>query len=135
MMVHQRFNYFLKCSSRFFSKELKYSSSCIPKCNSFYLIFSGGVMSFLTIFPSCFMIQKLSGMRYLNPSLSSLELSWYSFQLKPSIGNVAICGTYQRSKFPPILSLKAVFISSLISSKQLFQLVVGCHLIILRCFP
>ena len=30
-------------------EELKYSSSCIPKCNSFYLIFWGGVMSFLII--------------------------------------------------------------------------------------
>ena len=30
-------------------EELKYSSSCIPKCNSFYLIFWGGVMSLLTI--------------------------------------------------------------------------------------
>ena len=30
-------------------EELKYSSSCIPKCNSFYLIFWGGDMSFLTI--------------------------------------------------------------------------------------
>ena len=30
-------------------EEFKYSSSCIPKCNSFYNIFWGGVMSFLTI--------------------------------------------------------------------------------------
>ena len=27
-------------------------------------------------------------------STSSLELSWYRFHLKPSIGNVAICGAY-----------------------------------------
>ena len=33
----------------FFSEELKYSSSCIPKCNSFYLIIWGGVMSLLII--------------------------------------------------------------------------------------
>ena len=30
-------------------EEFKYSSSCIPKCNSFSLIFWGGVMSFLII--------------------------------------------------------------------------------------
>ena len=35
MMVHQGFNSFSKCSSRFFSEEFKHSSSCIPKCNSF----------------------------------------------------------------------------------------------------
>ena len=49
MMVHQGFNSFSKCSSRFFSEELKYSSSSILKCNSFNLIFWGGVMSFLII--------------------------------------------------------------------------------------
>ena len=31
-MAHQRFNSFSKCSSRFFSKELKCPSSCMPKC-------------------------------------------------------------------------------------------------------
>ena len=41
-------------------------------------------------FPSRFMIYKFPGMRYLNPSFSSLELSWYRFHLKPSIGNVSI---------------------------------------------
>ena len=30
-------------------EEFKHSSSCIPKCNSFYLIFCGGVRSFLII--------------------------------------------------------------------------------------
>ena len=30
-------------------EEFKHSSSCIPKCNSFHLIFCGGVMSLLTI--------------------------------------------------------------------------------------
>ena len=30
-------------------EEFKYSSSCISKCNSFYLIFWGGVMSLLAI--------------------------------------------------------------------------------------
>ena len=40
---------FSKCSSTFFSKELKYSSSCSPECNSFYHIIGGGIMSFLII--------------------------------------------------------------------------------------
>ena len=30
-------------------EEFKHSSSCIPNCNSFYLVCCGGVMSFLTI--------------------------------------------------------------------------------------
>ena len=33
----------------FYSEEFEYSSSCIPKCNSFYLIFWGAVRSLLTI--------------------------------------------------------------------------------------
>ena len=59
MIVHQGFISFSKCSSRFFSKELKHSSSCNPECISFYLIFWDGVMSLLTIwvcvswFPCC----------------------------------------------------------------------------------
>ena len=61
-----------------------------------------------------------SGMRYLNPSLSSLELSWYRFHLKPSLMNVAICGAYQWSKLSPYPSQwKRFFISSVISRKQL----------------
>ena len=38
-----------KSSSRFFSEELKYSLSCILKCNSFNRIIRGGIMSFLII--------------------------------------------------------------------------------------
>ena len=70
MMVRQGFFSFFNCSSRFLLKlrsaklysknkhgaqhmscfdEFKYSSSCIPKCNSFYLIFWDGDMPFLTI--------------------------------------------------------------------------------------
>ena len=57
----------------------------------------------------------------LNPSISLLELSWVIFHLKPSIGNVAICGAYQWSKLSPYPSRwKRFFISSLISRKQLF---------------
>ena len=70
MVVYQGFSSLFNCSSRFLSElwpaklysknkhgaqhmscfeEFKYYSSCIPKCNSFYLIFWGGVMSLLTI--------------------------------------------------------------------------------------
>ena len=65
MMVHQGFNSFSKCSLRFFSEELKYSSSCIPKCNSFYCIIWVGIMSFLIIWVHVFMIHMLSRMGYL----------------------------------------------------------------------
>ena len=50
---------------------------------------------FLDNFPSCFMIQKLSGMRYLNPSISSLDLSLVIFHLKLSLRTVAIYGAYK----------------------------------------
>src|SRR3954470_441311 len=49
MMFHKGFNPFSKCSSRFFSEELKYSLSCILKCNPFNRIIRGGIMSFLII--------------------------------------------------------------------------------------
>ena len=70
MVVRQGFFSFFNCSSRFLSKlwpaklyskikhgaqhmfcfeAFKHSSSCILKCNSFYLIFRDGVMSLLTI--------------------------------------------------------------------------------------
>ena len=167
MVVRQGFLSFFNCPSRFLSKlwpaklhskiniELK---TCFVLRSSSILHLASEVQFFLPYllrwwyvildnFLSCFMIHKLSRMRYLNPSfllhswelfnpaISLLELSWVIFHLKPSIGNVSICGAYQWSKFSPILSAKAVFISLLISSKQLFPLVAGCHLIILKCFP
>ena len=49
MMVHQGFNSFSKFSLRFFSEELKFSSSCYPECNSFFRIIGGGIMSLLII--------------------------------------------------------------------------------------
>ena len=64
MMVHQRNNSFSKCSLRFFSKELKFSSSRNPECNSFFRIIEGGIMSFLIIWVHVFMIHMLSRMRY-----------------------------------------------------------------------
>ena len=71
---------------------------------------------------------------FLNPSTSLLELSCVIFHLKAFPKECCYCGAYQWSKFSPILSVKEVFISSLISSKQLFPSVAGCHLIMLRCF-
>ena len=122
MVVRQGFLSFFNCPQDFLSKlrsaklysqinmvlnmscfeEFKHSSSCIPKCNSFYLIFWGGVMSFLTISLRCFTILKCQEGHILNPSfslrsrdlfnqsISSLELSWVIFHLKPSLRNVAI---------------------------------------------
>ena len=71
-------------------EELKYSSSCISKCNSFYLSFWGGVISFLTIsiHVSWFIFCQQWGI--LNPWISLLELSCVIFHLKPSLRNVAI---------------------------------------------
>ena len=71
-------------------EAFKHSSSCIPKCNSFYLIFWGGVMSLLTIsfmFHDSYCCQEWG---ILNPSISLLELSCVIFHLKPSLRNVAI---------------------------------------------
>ena len=56
--VHQGFNSFSKCSSRFFSKKLRLSSYCNPECNSFYRIIRGGIISFLIIWVLVFMIHK-----------------------------------------------------------------------------
>ena len=61
-----------------------------PECNCSPLSFE------VVIYHSSF-----TRMRYLNQSLSSMELSWYKFHLKPSIGNVALCGDYLWSKFYP----------------------------------
>ena len=96
MLVHQGRNSFSKCSSRFFSEELKYSLSCIPECYSFYLIFWSWCYVIRDNFPSCFMIHRFSRVTYLNPSFSlcsrhlfnqltsSLDLSWVIFHLKLS---------------------------------------------------
>ena len=106
MMVHQGFNSFSKFSSRFFSKELKYSSSCNSECNSFYHIIRGGIMSFLDNLSSCFMIHMLSRMRYLNPSIASLELSWVIFHLRPSLRIVAIMVLINDPSYSFILPVK-----------------------------
>ena len=71
-------------------EEFKYSSSCIPKCNSFYNIFWGGVISFLIIWVHVSWFTCCQEWGILNPSISSLELSWVIFHLKPSLRFVAI---------------------------------------------
>ena len=110
-------------------EELKYSSSCIPKCNSFYLIFWGGVISFLTIFIHVSWFNSCQEWGILNPSISLLELSWVIFHLKPSIGNVAICGAYHWSKLSPYPSRWKKFSSLRCSqTSNCFSLVAEFHL-------
>ena len=86
-------------------------------------------------FYSCFAIHMLSRMRYFKSINLFVGVILCHISPKAFPKEYCYCGAYQWSKFSPILSAKAVFISSLISSKQLFWLVAGCHLIILRCFP
>ena len=80
-------------------EELKYSSPCILKCNSFYFIFWGGVISFLTISIHVSWFTCCQEWGILNPSISSLELSCVMFHLKPSLRIVAIYGAHKWPKF------------------------------------
>ena len=66
-------------------------------------------MSFLTIFPSCFIIRKLLRMRYLNPSFSSLELSCVIFHLKPSLRIVAFVVLTNDSSYLSIILVEEIF--------------------------
>ena len=86
-------------------------------------------------FHSCFAIDILSRTRYFKSIdlFVGVILVWISPKAFPK--ECCIVVLINDPSFPPILSAKAVFISSLISSKQLFPLVAGCHLIVLRCFP
>jgi len=118
MMVHKGFNSFSKFSSRFFSMKLKHSSSCYLECNLFFHIIGGGIMSFLIIE---FMFSWFTcGQEWdiLNPSISSLELSWAIFHLKPSLRIVVNYGAYKWSKFFFILPVKwflpSLFLSNLV---------------------
>ena len=95
-------------------EEFKHSSSCIPKCNSFYLTFEV-VLCHSWQFPSCFMIHMLSRMRYLNPSISLLELSCVIFHLKPSLRNVAIMVLINDPSFLLSYWWKKFFISLVLS--------------------
>ena len=70
--------------------ESKHSSSCILKCNSFYLIIWGGVMSFLTVWVRVSWFTCCQEWDILNPPISLLDLSCVMFHLKPSLRNVAI---------------------------------------------
>ena len=82
MLVHQEFNSFSKCSSRFFTKKLKLSSYCNPECNSFYRVIWGGIMSFLIVWVRVSWFTCCQEWDILNPPISLLELSWYRFHLK-----------------------------------------------------
>ena len=55
---------FSKCSSGFFSKELKHSSSCNPECNFFLPYLWRWYYVILDNLSSCFMIHMLLRMRY-----------------------------------------------------------------------
>ena len=105
------------------------------KCNSFYLIFWGGVMSFLTISLHASWFTCCQEWGILNPSISSLELSWVIFHLKLSLRIVAIYGAYKWPKFficpPGEISFSS---PCWYQSNHLFPLVAEAHLIILRCF-
>ena len=57
-------------------EAFKHSSSCIPKCNSFYLIFWDGVISFLTISIHVSWVTCCQEWGTLNPLIPPLELSW-----------------------------------------------------------
>ena len=90
---------FSKRSSTFFSEELKLSSYCNPECSSFFHIIGGGIMSFLIILIHVSWFTCCHEWDILNPSISSLELSWVIFHLKLSLRVVAIYGAYQWPKF------------------------------------
>ena len=99
-------------------EEFKHSSSCIPKCNSFYLIFWGGVMSLLTI-----SLRDSQVVR--NELIKSIIFSSFKISFRPInlfvgviLGYISLkafpkeccyCGAYQWSKFSPILSAEEVF--------------------------
>ena len=155
MVVHQGFLSFFNCSSRFllklwsvklYSKINMVLNTCFVLRSSsiLHLAFRSAILSTLSfqvvlchfdsfIHVSWFTCCQEWGI--LNPSISSLELSWYRFHLKPSLRNVAICGAYQWSEFSPILSAREVFISSLISNKRLFFVSGRISPQVLRYFP
>ena len=106
-------------------EEFKYSSSCISKCNSFYLISWDGVISFLTISIHVLRFTCCQEWGILNPLISSLELSCVIFHLNPSIGNVAICGAYHWSKLSPYPSRWKRFFHLFVDLKQAIVSVSG----------
>ena len=79
-------------------------------------------------FPSCFTIHKLSRMRYFKPIIFFVGV--ILVKISPKIlpkGMLLIVVSNNNSSFSPILSAREDFISSLISSKQLFSLVAEFH--------
>ena len=110
MVVHQGFFSFFNCSLRFLLKvticqallKIKHGAQhmfVLRSSSILHLAFQSAIRSLLSFevvlchscqFLSCFMIHKLSGMRYLNPSFSSLDLSWVRFHLKPILRMVSI---------------------------------------------
>ena len=121
MMVHQGFNFFSKCSLRFFWKELKYSLSCILKCNSFNRIIRSGIMSFLIIWVHVFTIHMLSRMRYFKSINLFIGIILGYISPKPSLRTVANYGAYKWSKFFSILPVEIFFLVSLFLSIQSFS--------------
>ena len=147
MMVHQGFLSFSFCSSRLLSKlwpAKLYSkinmvlNTCfvLRRSSILHLAFRSAILSTLSFemvlchswqFP--FVIHTLSRMRYFKPIVSSLELPWVIFHLKPSIGNVANCGAYHWSKLSPYPSRWKKFSSLLWSqTSNCFSLVAEFHL-------
>ena len=85
---------------------------------------------------SCFMIHMLLRMRYFKSI--NLFVGVILCHISPKslpLGMLLFVVLANDPSYLFIILVEEVFISSLISSKQLFPLVAGCHLIILRCFP
>ena len=89
-----------------FQRNSSISSSCNPECISVYHIIGGGFTSFLIIWVHASWFTHCLEWGILNPSISSLELSWVIFHLKPSLRIVAIYGAYKGPKFFFILPVK-----------------------------
>ena len=82
MMVHQEFNSFSKRPLRFFSKELKFFfilHSDVQFLLSHILRWYYVILDNLS---SCFMIHKLSRMRYFKSINLVIGVSWVKFSLK-----------------------------------------------------
>ena len=103
----------------FCPEEFKHSSSCILKCNSFYLIIWGGVMSFLTIWVRVSCFTCCQEWDILNPPISSLDLSCVMFHLKPSLRNVAIMVLINDPSFLLSSWWKKFFIALVLSLKPM----------------
>ena len=114
--------------------EFKYSSSCISKCNSCYLIIWGGVMSFLTIwvrvswftsFQEWDILKKPSFfssiMRSFQPSNLFVGVSWVIFHLKLSLRIVAIYGAHKWPKFFFILTMNKFLVFLFLSIQYCFR--------------